>query len=481
MKKISNRSLSILAAIASIGICAYSATESSTPNPYTFNSPALSEDALAIQQIALSKSIEIPSSPSDAIPDAQINSMWSFISSNWENTALPLTIKELPIEPSSLLKQRLAGLVQDLSSKSAIRAFTPEFKKQLDASGLGCKLAGHCTSINGLYLPMSSLIFLDTSLSDGEKTTAFLHELVHAYQFTYRFPLDLSLLYSTADHTGLKPLEIDLYLDYYYESQANWKALQFNFPSPWFFAVHGNQALQVGLSRMLVSGGAAAGAAFAGMSGGVGLLVYGASWLSEVIYGNITANRLLPNVAKSPTWFTIGNTPHDKLTAATRIPELVPIDDKFTLFSGFAAYNFQFHRDYGAAIQKYYFGPEGILFKNNRDDLEIYNSLHNQYYSLLGLSETVDNDTGCQLLLNDVRSSPVSPMLAWLTLPIQEIEACPVYKNMKWDQIRAAYLQDLLNPASSTDSFHSGLPGTEGSRTDLTLLPQLNILPLDGN
>lgn len=237
--------------------------------------------------------------------------------------------------------------------------------------------------------------------------------------------------------------------------------------------------LKVGLSRLVLSSGVEAAAAYGGVTAGTGFLIYGAGWLGQVVYGNITANRLLPKVAKSASWFTINNTPSSGLDAATRIPELVPIDDRFTKINGFAAYNFQFHRDYGAAIQKYYFGNERILFRNNQDDLKIYNSMHDAYYERLGLSQAVDTERACISLIEKVRANPISPMISWLTLPIEEIEACQVYRDLDFQTARARQISRLLSPEKSDDPFHTGLPGSEGSRTDLTVLPQLQIDPID--
>ncbi len=429
-----------------------------------------------LEALANERFAAISASSAESIPREKIESLWKGIQEDWYNTNLPLRIGKPKVEPSSLLQARLTGIIQNLIARDAIKTLSPEIKKKLELDGLNCRFEGHCTSIDGLYLPLNHLIFLDSTLSQKELQHVLLHELIHAYQFTYRLPIDIATLADLVAKEKLKQEEVGLYLDYYYESQANWKALQFDFPDQWYFSISKSQKLQIGLSRLLLSGGVAYAAI--GTSAGTGFAIYGAGWLLGVAYGNAMANRLLPEVAKSESWFTLGNTPGNEVVAATTLPELVPIDDTFTRISSFAAYNFDFHRDYGAAIQKYYFGNERFLFRNDRNDLAIYNQLHDRYYERIGLSTALENESACVALLSKIRSANVVPLVTWLTLPREEIETCSVYRNEGKDDGRSQYLDGLLYPQNQSDPFHTGFPGTEGSRPGLTILPQLRVLPI---
>jgi hypothetical protein len=435
-----------------------------------------------MEDFAREKLAEISAESAQSVPREKIEALWHAIQLDWDSSYLPLKIGHPKTEPSELLRIRLNGVVYDLIERNAIKVLTPEIKAKLALDGLTCRYEGHCTKVDGLYLPVNHIIFIDTSMSDDDLMRVFLHELIHAYQFTYRLPIDIATMSELVQQGKIKSEEVNLYLDYFYESQANWKGLQFSTPLQWLLKVEKqiDQKLQVGVSRLLVSSGVAASTVFigTGTTAGVGAAVYGLGWLFQIAYGNATANRLLPDLAKSQSLLTINNTPQDKLTAALLLPELVPIDDTMTRYNGFAAYNFDFHRDYGAAVQKYYFGKDRFLFKNDRNDLEIYNELHNHYYKRIGLNSMLESEPACRKLLLKVRDSKISPLVTWLTLPKAELESCSAYRDLGSDDGRERYLDDLLNPQNQKDPFHTGFPGTEGSRPGLTILPQLRVLPI---
>jgi hypothetical protein len=436
--------------------------------------------AQTIENLARDKQAEISASGAESVPRERVEALWMHIKSKWDDTYLPLKIGHPKVEPSEMLRIRLNGIVYDLLERNAIKVLTPEIKTKLGLSDLTCRYEGHCTTLDGLYLPLNHIIFLDTTLDDRELERVLLHELIHAYQFTYRLPIDIATLNELVQQGKLKSDEVNLYLDYYYEAQANWKGFQFSPPVPWLLELDKgiDQKLKTGVTRLAVSSGVGVSTVFVGATAGVGLAVYGAGWLLHIAYGNSTANRLLPDLAKSESLFTINNTPQSKFAAAVVLPELVPIDDSLNKFSGFASYNFEFHREYGDAIQKYYFGKERFLFRNDRNDLEIYNKLHNSYYKRIGLNYMLESDKACRALLLKVRDSSLSPLVTWLTLPQEELESCDAYRGLGQDDGRVEYLDDLLNPQNQKDPFHSGFPGTEGSRPGLTILPQLRILPV---
>lgn len=447
--------------------------------PPSKTSPALS-GSTPLEELAQKQTAAIAAISTEAFSSEFVNQLWANIERSWETSNLPLRIGHPKVDPSELLKHRLKLLVSDLNSKLGVRILTPELTKKFSTDGLTCRYEGHCTTLDGLYLPLSHLIFLNPLLNITELSRVFLHELLHAYQFTYRFPIDTTLLYQLTQDYELEENKIPAFLDFYYEGQANWKGIQFSFPDAWYPEIlNGDKNLQVGLSRLLVSGAATYAIVMSGATVGTAYLAYGLSWLGQIAYGNLSSNSVLPRIAKSESLLTINNTPKSRLEAALKIPELIPIHERLTRISGFASYDFEFHLAFSQAIQKYYFGNEAFLFHNDRDDLAIYNRLNDRYYSSIGISTEVDLEPDCMDLLAQVRKSVSSPLVAWLTLPLSEIERCPAYRGKVQSEALTAHRDALLEPSTDRNPFENGFPGTEGSRPGLTLLPQLRILPLN--
>jgi hypothetical protein len=435
----------------------------------------------SIEDLARDKQAEIVAAGAETVPREKIEALWNKIKQLWDLTYLPLRVREYGSDPSEMLRIRLNGIVYDLIERGAFKVLTPEIKNKLQLSDLTCKYEGHCTSLDGLYLPLNNIIFLDTSLGKVDLERVFLHELIHAYQFTYRLPIDIATLNTLAQHGKVKSEEVNLYLDYYYEAQANWKGMQYSLPHAWLPEVEKGDTdhrLRKGFFSNLAL---MFGPVFVIPSGPLAIVVGGASVILVPLYDNVVTDRLLPNVAQSGKFLTFEKkyAPADNFDAVLMLPELIPISDSLSKAAAFHVYNFNFHKEYGDAIQKYYFGSNGLLFRNDRDDLKIYNELHNEYYKRIGLNYMLESDSACRALLIKLRESTYSPLVTWLTLPKAEMEACPAYRGLGDNDGRAEYLDQLLNPQNGKDPFHSGLPGTEGSRPGLTILPQLRVLPIE--
>jgi hypothetical protein len=432
----------------------------------------------SIEDLARDKQAEILAAGTESVPREKIEALWSQIKRFWDGSYLPLKFGNNKVEPSEMLRIRLSGIVYDLLERNAIKVLTPEIKAKLQLNELTCKYKGHCTELDGLYLPLNHIIFIDTSLKVDDLRRVFLHELIHAYQFLYRFPIDTATLSKLVQQGKLKSEETSIYLDYFYESQANWKGMQFDPPVPWWRKIENGDLNIRKVTNAVEFFGISTVPVYAHILGWPGALVSLGGIALQIEYGAHVTNRLLPDVAQSKTFLDKYGQLSSKTDAALLLPELAPIDDVLTKINGYAAYNFDFHHEYGAAIQKYYFGDEKFLFKNDRNDLDIYNELHNEYYNRIGLNYTLESEPACRALLLKLRDSTYSPLVTWLTLPKSEMEACSAYRGLGDNDGRAEYLDQLLNPQNQKDPFHTGLPGTEGSRPGLTILPQLRVLPV---
>ncbi len=444
--------------------------EDPAPNPAAPVSP--------LQQEAQLKNAFLDSHLSSRVSDELVRSLWSAIQANWDGSRLPLRINGGKNDRSALIRSRLDGLVQDLLQKGGFRVLTAQAIVDLGVSDILCQNPDHCTSVEGLYLPLNHLIAIDTSLRQDELEKVLLHELFHAYQFTYRFPFDLTKLTQIAAQGRIKADELELYLDYYYESQANWKAMLYSPDLVWLMEQK-NPALEIGLTNLGTS--AIGGLIAMGSTAGVGFGIYGGVISAELLSANHISNTLLPKFAQT-RWersFEILNKDH----SAFALPELIPLNDFRTWFTGFSSYDFGFHEKYGRAIQKYYFGPELFLNHSKRGDLKIYNELHNNYFDRLEKTELLETDPKCSQLIESIRHGSYSPMVSWLELPQAAIESCPAYAGAGQAQPRQDYTDSFLSQENSSkngkgSSFQRGLPtGGEGGRPGLRVLPQLRIYP----
>lgn len=123
---------------------------------------------------------------------------------------------------------------QLLASKQ-ILPLGPDVREEF---GLPIELNSVSKGLHGAYSPSKNILYLEPTLSDTDFYQALLHELVHAYQYQIRLPVDALLLMqmSEPDKDGKIPIaqkSIPAILDLYYESQAHWYVKTLRESAPW--------------------------------------------------------------------------------------------------------------------------------------------------------------------------------------------------------------------------------------------------------
>ena len=353
--------------------------------------------------------------------------------------------------------KKLNSIYQQMVAEGRIRSLTPELRKKFNIDRLGCNRAGHCSRLFAFYLPLTHQIYIDPDIgkNDSDPEIAahpgykiegvMLHELLHAYQYSYRFPIDLQLLSKRVKDGEINPSDLRDYLDFFYEGQANYKVF--------------NIAL-----NPFINGTGKAWVPY--------MQFHAPVHYDGFVFGFDKQNReLLPRFERFHLPFM--NFANDYTGV---LSELVISHEEHTESKIFD-YDFRFQYLFAKAIEKTYFGSLTFLFQDNHDDLKIYNSLYQEAYERLTASGALDKDPRCKALISKVLGSNTSPMVQWLTLPKQEIEACPAYKGLGDPGFREEFIEKLQKGMNFSSPFSTGRPGGEGSHPELDMEPSLDVLP----
>lgn len=412
---------------------------------------ALNKTSLEMQKIIAENS--------ETIPSATLKKLWetmnkqvfdkSFFVLYAESNALGNARLEDRYQMTQTLMSRFRELINDLYSQKKIRYLTSENRKNLGVSD--------DDKLRAFYLPLTNHIFLDQNLSEDEQARSLFHELFHSMQYAYRLPLDVAHLQKLASEKKIEEKDLNEFLSYYYESQANFQTMKYKVDDNW------KKIFQEKSSE--VRGGAAAvGAAMLGPLG-IPLL------MGSVGLSNSKMNEYLSEVDQVP-WYGSRRWSGEK--AALGLMEFVPIKNSDTMNLTSSTYDLNFHKQYGQAIEQAYFQKKlSFLFKDNREDLRIFNALNNQYYSLLGASKVTEKDQGCKRILEKVRREGHSPLIQWLSISKDEMKECSVYKTAAESDFQTNLLEHAIKESSEDSPFHlrrADASGT-GSRPELTLVP----------
>lgn len=320
-----------------------------------------------------------------------------------------------------LQKARFLKILDFMIQDQRIHLLTPEIREKLPLNSTFCPSPQSCRDVRAFYLPLPGLLFLDSSLSQMEMVYSLFHEILHVYQFTYRFPLDLMMASILVDQGKLAPEQAYDFLSYYYETQANWQTLRMNTHPAWRTKFQFEFKGRAGSMDSIIQ------SALIILTHGGSLLVQGAV--------NKNMSRTLPDIDR----LKFSGNPLGRYTnaseAALDFHEL-HLQNKLS-FSGITPWDSNFHRAYAKAVEKTYFGKLDFIFQNNIPDYQLFNPLHNQYYKALGTKDIEKEDAGCEALLSRALSSEPSPLAFWLSLPAQEFQQCSAYSAV------GEYLQKL--------------------------------------
>lgn len=272
-----------------------------------------------------------------------------------------------------------------------------------------CESNPNCKNLRAFYLPLSGKIFINRFAVKEELARSLFHELFHAFQYSFRFPLDLTVLAEKISPSDMKQEYYFDFLNYYYESQANWQAMRFKMDPRWehLFAEPKTIGTKVLVPVILYSW---AGAIYVLGKAGINLILD--SFLPKV-------DRVLMTGDSS---FVL-----EKYDAALLLNELSIQNQKAIPYV--SIWDPEFHYRLARSIEKAYYGELSFLFQSNFPDHRIFNSFHNNYYQRIGLVE-IEKDAGCENLISSMLTSSDSPLVFWINLPKEEFAKCPAYKDV---------------------------------------------------
>ncbi len=331
-----------------------------------------------------------------------------------------------------------------LRADNRIRKLTKELREHLGTPSQYCPTEKSCYDLVALYLPVSNFILIDYTTLNSEVISWVYHEVVHASQYFYRFPLDFGLM-----HT-LNIQDPD-FLMFYYETQANWHSLMFSENPAWLDHISSNASLI--LSRVKKSL--------------VEVLTLKKSdetaknWMTEWMPQEYLDN----NPIESSFGVVINTTEYQTLFDMPEPFILKDLSQNFTLYDSL---DFSFYAEYTDAIEKAYFGDSEFLTKRQNGDQKIFVKFHNNVYHKLKKDYYygVHKNEKCHAPMQTVINSP-SPLVSWFSVSPESFSQCDTYKDSDFWKHRDDLLKRFLN--FKNRFFQGGTKGAGG--------PSLNIHP----
>ena len=338
-----------------------------------------------------------------------------------------------------------------LLSENKVRRLTLALREKLDIPRVQCAIANRCSELVAVYLPQSNFLLVDFEAVNTDNAPWFFHELVHAVQYTYRFPLDIEILYEysqkgSPDGVKIKQEQLVDYLRFFYEAQANWYTLRLEQDRDWM-----NQR-QSGY----ISGTIAATKIVLGLF----TMTISFHLFKELFEG------LLPEIDQQPDSRQLKMRGIDLF-------EMIMIKKFYAINPGIH-FDFGFLEKYTRAIERAYFGELDFLYQDNNGDQKIYRDLHNKFYGVFG-DRTPGLLERCGKTFEALQNG--SPYLNWLTLPAEQL-SCGPYTNSSFLLNREAIAEIFLTSEKS-GSYQGGTKGGGGPALKISpyIQPQLIVLP----
>lgn len=371
-----------------------------------------------------------------------------------QNEILLIELTVLANKQDSGFKTLIYDAWKYLLTQGKVRKLTPELRAQLDIPRVHCpsKTSNRCSELVAIYLPLSNYLLVDCAAVNEETRSWFFHELVHAVQYTYRFPLDMELLnkYSQFESpSGQKIPENKLidYLSFYYETQANWYTLRLTEDADWM------KERQSGITSGTIA-------------------------TSKILLGLVTMTTsfhifkslfegLLPDIDQEPN----SNELHLR---GINLHEMLVIKKYYAINPGIH-FDFGFLEKYTRAIEHAYFGDLDFLYQLNNGDQKIFRDLHNRFYSEFGKKTSAVLEE-CGSLLATIKQG--SPLLNWLTLPDELFNSCRTYQLPSYIHQRQKFIE-FLKADREGAFYHAGTKGGGGPGLKVSpfIHPQLLVIP----
>lgn len=342
-------------------------------------------------------------------------------------------------------KTLLSATWKNLSSGGRILSMDADAQFKLDIPKEFCH-EQKCHKLVAAYLPFVDAIVISTEAPEDELYAWIYHELVHAFQYTYRLPLDVITLVESG---FVNKTDIIDTLKYFYESQANYYTLKITEDPEW---------LEYGRSGWSLAPGSYGKAILSLFSFGQSLRV-----------GNSFMNDYLPLIDN--LGWRQGHL-HTSRGEQLTFHELIVMRNFGWSFNPSVNFDLEFHTDYSHAIEQAYFGKIPYLLAQDGADQKFFKKMHDAYYEKV-LSPLID-EPRCAIALDEVQKS--AALVGWLNLPDNTLSSCSVYAN--FSLYRKEFLELYLS--NKNRFFDKGGEGGHGPGLQISphlYQPQLIIKP----
>lgn len=341
---------------------------------------------------------------------------------------------------------------------------------------LNCAKKKECKKLKAFYVPLVDAIFVNPDLTEVQFEQALFHEILHAYQYRYRFPLDMAALIKAAKdpEAHIKQEQILNYLSLIYESESAWYEIQANLPQNWAKELRSYNRplavvnkLRLALTSSLWHWGQ--------------LLVPGETASQPGLQSFID---ILPDVDKlsssGPDMSSVySNNEPNALYFHEQI--LYKFPDYTNLIGNI---DIHFHKKLADSLECTYYGKLDFLFETIDGNQKVIKTAHNLYYDKILTSSFV---SGCAKELEKLFEKNGSPFVTWLTQPYENLGAiCPGLNEYLTPELQSEianiYFSTPLSP------FKLITPGVEGGSGGLDLIspslqfhPQFELHPVEEN
>ncbi|MFZ4715095.1 MAG: hypothetical protein ACOYL6_15345 [Bacteriovoracaceae bacterium] len=302
--------------------------------------------------------------------------------------------------------------------------------------------------MRGLYIPLIHTIVLSEELTDEQRLDSLYHEVVHAFQYTYRFPLDLYGFHQ--EMKGRKPLkeeQVFEYLSFLYESQANWYTLRQAPSYQWKSLIRPTTDLEFELKSA----------------------IHGLSLTLTTQLTKLFIKQYISNADK--VGFFTGYIAEDNVQFNFQITEMILLNTHSSTFFPGVSIDFKFFKEYSEAMEQAYFDNVDFMFNQKAHYQKRFIQLHNLFNTKI-LWASKSEFKSCQPFLQEVEQDEDSPLAFWLTVSEEKAKSCSFYSPYVKEEYQESFWNEIKKNAASP--FRLVYPGGEGSSPDLELSPHFH-------
>ena len=294
-----------------------------------------------------------------------------------------------------------------------------------------------CYDLVAVYLPFVDAMLISDKAAESELQYWVYHELVHAQQYTYRFPLDVMNVMNIVDgidkNIKLKEEDAVDFLKYFYESQANYYVLRMSRNNEWLD--YGKSGWSLMPAAMLKG---TLAAATLGQSLRLGISFF---------------DNYIP-VIDQKHWRQ--GYLHTQRGEMLEFHELISLRNLRWTFNPSVSFDMGFHKDYSLAIEHAYFGKTPFLLLGDGGDQKVFKKMHDDYYDELIFASSNIVVGECSVLFEKINS--MAPFVAWITLDKSEISSCSRFDGFA--QLRDRFID--LYMQNKNRFFDRGGEGAHG-------------------